>query len=113
MPWRAISTRRRSSLRRPPPDYLSWSHGEGFFRFFEERCRRQGLYILDEPESALSPSRQIELLKMLKQMDADGYSQVIMATHSPLLMACPTRGCCTSAASGSTRPISATPIISA
>ncbi|MES0035048.1 AAA family ATPase [Mesorhizobium sp. M0046] len=72
-----------------PPDFLSWSHGEGFIRFFEERCRRQGIYILDEPESALSPTRQIELLKMLRRMNQSGTAQVIMATHSPLLMACP------------------------
>ena len=72
-----------------PPDFLSWSHGEGFIRFFEERCGRQGIYILDEPESALSPSRQIELMKMLGRMDRSGTAQVIMATHSPLLMACP------------------------
>ncbi|RWK63607.1 AAA family ATPase [Mesorhizobium sp.] len=72
-----------------PPDFLSWSHGEGFIRFFEERCRRQGIYILDEPESALSPRRQIELLRMLRRMDLSGTAQVIMATHSPLLMACP------------------------
>ena len=38
-----------------PPDYLSHSHGEGFLRFFEERCRKQGIFIFDEPESALSP----------------------------------------------------------
>ncbi|MER8366700.1 AAA family ATPase [Mesorhizobium sp. M1378] len=72
-----------------PPDFLSWSHGEGFIRFFEERCRRQGIYILDEPESALSPTRQIELLKMLRRMDQSGTAQVIMATHSPLLISCP------------------------
>jgi predicted ATPase len=73
----------------PPPDFLSWSHGEGFIRFFEERCSRKGLYILDEPESALSPTRQIELLKLLGRLDRSGFAQVIMATHSPLLMACP------------------------
>lgn len=73
----------------PPPDFLSWSHGEGFMRFFEERCSRQGIYILDEPESALSPSRQIELLKLLRRMESSSVAQVIMATHSPLLMACP------------------------
>jgi predicted ATPase len=72
-----------------PPDFLSWSHGEGFLRFFEERLMRQGLYMLDEPESALSPTRQIELLRLLKRMQATGMAQVIMATHSPLLMACP------------------------
>jgi predicted ATPase len=73
----------------PPPDFLSHSHGEGFLRFFQERCRRQGLYIFDEPESALSPSRQIEFLKLMRRMDDAGYCQVLMATHSPVLMAYP------------------------
>ena len=72
-----------------PPDFLSHSHGEGFLRFFEERCQRQGLFIFDEPESALSPSRQIEFLKLLRRMDRSGISQVIMATHAPILMAYP------------------------
>ncbi|GLH76042.1 ATP-binding protein [Bradyrhizobium sp. SSBR45G] len=72
-----------------PPDFLSHSHGEGFLRFFEERCRRQGLYIFDEPESALSPARQIEFLKLMRRMDDAGHCQVLMATHSPVLMAYP------------------------
>ena len=71
------------------PDFLSHSHGEGFLRFFEERCQRQGIFIFDEPESALSPSRQIEFLKLLRRMDESGICQVIMATHSPMLMAYP------------------------
>src|SRR3984893_8404224 len=71
------------------PDFLSHSHGEGFLRFFEERCQRQGIFIFDEPESALSPSRQIEFLKLLQMMDRSGRCQVIMATHAPLLMAYP------------------------
>src|SRR6201989_2388581 len=70
-----------------PPDFLSHSHGEGFLRFFQERCSRQGIYIFDEPESALSPSRQLEFLKLMRRMDDAGYCQVVMATHSPLLMA--------------------------
>jgi predicted ATPase len=73
----------------PPPDFLSHSHGEGFLRFFEERCQRQGIFIFDEPESALSPSRQIEFLKLLRRMDESRICQVIMATHSPVLMAYP------------------------
>ncbi|SON56980.1 cytochrome c biogenesis protein CcmA [Hartmannibacter diazotrophicus] len=73
----------------PPPDFLSHSHGEGFLRFFEERCDRQGIFIFDEPESALSPSRQVEFLKLLDRMDRSGICQVIMATHSPMLMALP------------------------
>jgi predicted ATPase len=73
----------------PPPDFLSHSHGEGFLRFFEERCQRQGIFIFDEPESALSPARQIEFLKLLRRMDNIGHCQIIMATHSPMLMAYP------------------------
>src|SRR6202021_1714122 len=72
-----------------PPDFLSHSHGEGFLRFFEERCQRQGIFIFDEPESALSPSRQIEFLKLMRRMDESRHCQVIMATHSPVLMAYP------------------------
>src|SRR4051812_47555034 len=72
-----------------PPDFLSYSHGEGFLRFFEERCQSQGFFVFDEPEAALSPARQIEFLKLLRRMDESRICQVIMATHSPMLMACP------------------------
>ena len=73
----------------PYADFLSHSHGEGFLRFFEERCQRQGIYIFDEPESALSPSRQMEFLKLMRRMENSGHCQIIMATHSPMLMAYP------------------------
>ena len=73
----------------PYADLLSHSHGEGFMRFFEERCQRQGIYIFDEPESALSPARQMEFLKLMRRMDQSGHCQIIMATHSPVLMAYP------------------------
>jgi predicted ATPase len=72
-----------------PPNFLSYSHGEGFLRFFEERCQRQGIFIFDEPESALSPSRQMEFLKLLRRMEDSRHCQVIMATHAPMLMAYP------------------------
>ena len=72
-----------------PPDFLSHSHGEGFLRFFNERCQRQGIFIFDEPESALSPVRQIEFLKLMRRMEDIGHCQIIMATHSPMLMAYP------------------------
>lgn len=58
-------------------------------RFFEERCQRQGLFIFDEPESALSPARQIEFLKLMRRMEEIGHCQIIMATPSPMLMAYP------------------------
>lgn len=72
-----------------PPDFLSHSHGEGFLRFFNERCNRQGIYFFDEPESALSPKRQLEFLKILRRMENSTVCQVVMATHAPLLMAYP------------------------
>lgn len=73
----------------PMADYLSASHGEGFLHFFEERFSRQGIFILDEPESALSPQKQFEFLRLLRQMQRAENCQVIMATHSPILMALP------------------------
>jgi predicted ATPase len=79
----------RAGLPAPPPDFLSHSHGEGFLRFFAERCRWQGIFIFDEPESALSPARQIEFLKLLRMMEQSRITQVIMATHAPMLMAYP------------------------
>jgi predicted ATPase len=73
----------------PPPDFLSASHGEGFLRFFAERMSKQGIYFLDEPESALSPRRQLTLLRVLHRAQRTAAAQVIMATHSPILMALP------------------------
>ncbi|MFO1116941.1 MAG: AAA family ATPase [Beijerinckiaceae bacterium] len=70
-------------------DFLSHSHGEGFLRFFEERCQRPGMFIFDEPEAALSPTRQIEFLRLLRKMEMAGHSQTIIATHAPILMAYP------------------------
>ena len=75
--------------RAAPPDFLSWSHGEGFIRFFQERCARQGMYFMDEPESALSPRRQLDLMRLLSRIHHAANAQVILATHSPLLMAFP------------------------
>lgn len=70
-------------------NFLSSSHGEGFLRFFNERLKDQGLYILDEPEAALSPQKQFDFLKIVHQMNREKKTQVIMATHSPILMALP------------------------
>jgi predicted ATPase len=65
------------------------SHGEGILSYFSGRYHIRGLYLLDEPESALSPSRQIEFLKLLQRLEAEGHAQFIMATHSPILLAYP------------------------
>ncbi len=64
------------------------SHGESFFALLEHRLRGDGLYILDEPEAALSPTRQMTMLTRLHQLVQDG-SQFLIATHSPILMAYP------------------------
>lgn len=64
------------------------SHGESFFATFLHRFGGNGLYILDEPEAALSPSRQMALLARMHDLIQDN-SQFIIATHSPILMAYP------------------------
>lgn len=64
------------------------SHGEAFLWVVLNRFRDNGLYILDEPESALSPQRQLALLGRIHQLVTKG-SQFVIATHSPILMAFP------------------------
>jgi len=65
------------------------SHGQSLMSFFRSRYSIKGLYLLDEPETALSPKSQIELIDIIKNMTAAGHAQFIIATHSPLLLACP------------------------
>lgn len=64
------------------------SHGESFFALFEKRFRGLGLYLLDEPEAALSPNRQMTFLALMHRYCLRG-SQFIIATHSPIVMAYP------------------------
>ncbi|MBM7714404.1 putative ATPase [Bacillus thermophilus] len=64
------------------------SHGESFFAAFTNRFRGNGLYILDEPEAALSPLRQLSMLARIHDL-AGQSSQFIIATHSPIMMAYP------------------------
>ncbi|KRG14197.1 AAA family ATPase [Lederbergia galactosidilytica] len=64
------------------------SHGEAFFATFLNRFRGQGIYLLDEPEAALSPLRQLSMLSRMHEL-VEQDSQFIIATHSPLLMAYP------------------------
>ncbi len=64
------------------------SHGESFFSLFHSRFVPGGLYLLDEPETPLSPLKQLSLISMLKDMENQG-GQFIIATHSPILMAYP------------------------
>lgn len=64
------------------------SHGEAFFTLFEERFSGHSLYFLDEPEAALSPSRQMSFLSILHEYCQDE-CQFVIATHSPIIMAYP------------------------
>ncbi|MDR1322760.1 MAG: AAA family ATPase [Gracilibacteraceae bacterium] len=64
------------------------SHGESFLALVQNRFRGNGLYILDEPESGLSPLRQLALLAEINRLARDN-SQFIIATHSPILLAYP------------------------
>ncbi len=68
---------------------LTQSHGQSLMSFFKARYKIKGLYLLDEPETALSPKSQLELLKLLREMGSLGHAQFIIATHSPILLACP------------------------
>jgi len=61
------------------------SHGESFFSLIMERFRGNGLYLLDEPEAALSPQRQLSLIIRITQL-IEANSQFIIATHSPILL---------------------------
>jgi predicted ATPase len=65
------------------------SHGEAILSYFSGRYHIEGLYLLDEPEAALSPASQVKFLKILQQLEAGGLAQFIMATHSPILLAHP------------------------
>lgn len=67
---------------------LTRSHGEGMFALFEHRFVKDGLYILDEPEAALSPQRQMSFLTRIHDLIAEG-CQFIIATHAPILMSYP------------------------
>ncbi len=69
-------------------DLDAQSHGEAFLTLFQSRFVPGGLYLLDEPEAALSPIRQLGLIAMLKDMVAQD-AQFLIATHSPILLAFP------------------------
>jgi predicted ATPase len=64
------------------------SHGESFLALFENRFER-GIYLLDEPEAALSPQRQLSFLSIIHRLEVTGRAQFIIATHSPIILAYP------------------------
>jgi predicted ATPase len=67
---------------------ITKSHGQSTMAWFAARFSREGLYLMDEPETALSPITQLSLVKFLASSRPDN-AQFIIATHSPILLACP------------------------
>ncbi|RLB19450.1 MAG: AAA family ATPase [Deltaproteobacteria bacterium] len=68
---------------------ITQSHGQSLMSMFRTRYELKGLYLLDEPETALSPKSQLELLKILNKQGSKQHAQFIVASHSPILLACP------------------------
>lgn len=64
------------------------SHGESFLALFANRFE-QGIYILDEPEAALSPQRQLSFLKIIHDLETPGHAQFLISTHSPIILGYP------------------------
>lgn len=93
MPKRSVS-RTGGSL--PGSPFLAYggkslhqqSHGEAFLALFENRFE-DGVFLLDEPEAALSPQRQMTFLSILHQLSARKIAQFIIATHAPMLITLP------------------------
>jgi predicted ATPase len=67
---------------------LKQSHGESFLALFANRFE-QGIYILDEPEAALSPQRQLSFLKIIHDLEMPGHAQFLISTHSPIILGYP------------------------
>jgi len=68
---------------------MTQSHGQSLMSYFRSRYQIKGIYLADEPETALSPNSQLELLRVLHEMGEAGHAQFVIATHSPILLACP------------------------
>lgn len=70
-------------------DMQAYSHGEAYLKIIQTRIGGKGLYLLDEPEAALSPLKQLSLMAFILDVLKEGTSQFMMATHSPILMGIP------------------------
>ena len=66
---------------------VTQSHGQSMMSYFRSCYSRKGIYFLDEPETALSPKSQLELMDILRENGKKGHAQFIIATHSPILLA--------------------------
>ena len=67
----------------------AFSHGEAYLKILETRIHKKGIYLLDEPEAALSPLKQLSLLFLIMESVKSQNTQFILATHSPIMMGIP------------------------
>jgi len=67
---------------------VTQSHGQSMMSYFRTRYQIRGIYFMDEPETALSPRSQLELLDIIRENGQAGHAQFVIATHSPILLAC-------------------------
>ena len=84
-----IEGEKNNFINRYSADMEAMSHGEGFLKFFTSRITGKGLYLIDEPEAALSPTRQLSLLSLILEKVKKTGSHFIIATHSPIFMSVP------------------------
>ena len=79
----------KEALLRKYGDLTQVSHGEGFLKVLQGRLQPEGIYLIDEPEAALSPQRQLALFSLIKNLAENNACQFFIATHSPILMTLP------------------------
>lgn len=84
----ATQEEKYADIAHPSMQYHKKSHGESFLDLAQDNIESNGLYLLDEPEAALSPQRQLTLLTQIYKCANDG-AQFIIATHSPILLGIP------------------------
>lgn len=84
----ATQEEKYADIAHPSMQYHKKSHGESFLDLAQDNIKSNGLYLLDEPEAALSPQRQLTLLTQIYKCENDG-AQFIIATHSPILLGIP------------------------
>lgn len=84
----ATQEEKYADIAHPSMQYHKKSHGESFLDLAQDNIKPNGLYLLDEPEAALSPQRQLTLLTQIYKCANDG-AQFIIATHSPILLGIP------------------------
>ncbi len=80
---------RKDMRRQYGTDMQAFSHGEAYLKILQTRIGDKGIFLLDEPEAALSPLKQLSLMSMIMEITKHKNAQFIISTHSPILMGLP------------------------